>query len=369
MTITNRHAFRPDYAVPPGETLAEVLAERGMTQAELVQRLGRPQKTISEIINGKAEITADTALQLERALGIPARFWGSLESRYREDLARLQARDDLAGQTAWLKQFPIAALRRLGVIPAAADDVSTMEALLRFFGVASPAVWQTEWSDIAVRLHGSKRYPSLPGALAAWLRIGERTAADMDTEIYDATRFEATLLVIRGLTRRSGPDAFTDLSRKCAACGVALVLEPELPGARVSGATYWSPRSRRTRAVIQLSHRYRTLDHFWFTFFHEAAHILRHKKEVRFIEIAGDEHGARHADERDADEFAANLLIPDLTPLTESSLPITVMRVARFAKGIGVAPGIVVGRLEHDGIIRYGALHNLKEPFGIRRSS
>lgn len=366
MTITDRHPFRSDYAVPPGETLAEVLAARGMTQAELVQRLGRPQKTISEIINGRAEITAETALQLERALGISAHFWGSLERRYREDLARLHARDELAGEVSWLKQFPIPALRRLGVLPAEADDLSAMEALLSFFGVASVAAWRAEWSELAVRLHGSKRYPSLPGPLAAWLRLGERAAAEMKTETYDVHRFEAALLVMRGLTRRSERDPLTELTALCAACGVALVLEPELPGTRVSGATFWSPRSRRTKAVVQLSHRYRTLDHFWFTFFHEAAHILRHKKELRFVELAGGDASPRHPDEVDADAFAADLLIPDLTPLTKTGLPITAMRVARFAKEIGIAPGIVVGRLEHDGILLHGALRSLKEPFEIR---
>jgi addiction module HigA family antidote len=74
-------SFQPNYAVPPGETLRETLEFLGMTQAQLADRTGRPKKTINEIISGKAAITAETALQLERVLGVPASFWSNLERR------------------------------------------------------------------------------------------------------------------------------------------------------------------------------------------------------------------------------------------------------------------------------------------------
>lgn len=368
MTTTERHALVSDYAVPPGETLAEVLAERGMTQAELVQRMGRPQKTISEIINGKAEITADTALQLERALGIPARFWGALERNYREDRARLDARVTLAREVGWLKQFPLPALRKLGVVPAAGDDVASMEALLRFFGMASVGAWNSEWADIAVSLRGTKSFAPIPGALAAWLRMGEIEAGNMDTGPYDAELFQSSLITIRQLSRKPGYGFIPDLRAVCAESGVALILKPEIPGTRVSGATYWWPRSKRTRAVIQLSHRYRTNDHFWFTFFHEAAHVIRHKRRSRFVDLV-ERRDTADPDERDADQFAAKTLIPDLDPLTKNSGPLTAIKIARFARQLGIAPGIVVGRLEHDRLIRPGYFRGLKEPFDPDRPS
>ena len=58
----------------------------GHLGAELAESTGRPRKTINEIIAGKAEITAETALQLERVLGIPASFWNNLERNYQESL-------------------------------------------------------------------------------------------------------------------------------------------------------------------------------------------------------------------------------------------------------------------------------------------
>ncbi|MBR8835064.1 MAG: HigA family addiction module antidote protein [Stigonema ocellatum SAG 48.90 = DSM 106950] len=88
MSNAIQNQYMPNYASPPGETLQEVLEERGMSQAELAERTGRPKKTINEIINGKAAITPETALQLERVLGIPASFWNNREQHYREALAR-----------------------------------------------------------------------------------------------------------------------------------------------------------------------------------------------------------------------------------------------------------------------------------------
>jgi addiction module HigA family antidote len=73
---------------PPGDTLADLLDERGITQAELAERMGRPLKTVNEIVKGKAAITPETAIQLETTLGTPAEFWLNREGRYREWLAR-----------------------------------------------------------------------------------------------------------------------------------------------------------------------------------------------------------------------------------------------------------------------------------------
>ena len=84
-TMTGLHS---DLAIPPGELLAEELEVRGLTQGELADQMGRPRQTISAIVRGKKAITAETALQLEAALEIPAQLWIGLEGRYQLALAR-----------------------------------------------------------------------------------------------------------------------------------------------------------------------------------------------------------------------------------------------------------------------------------------
>ncbi len=83
--------FQPDYASPPGETLAETLDAMGLTQSELARRMGRPIRTIHEIIQAKGGIRADTVLELERVLGVPAHLWMNLETQCREPLGRQRA--------------------------------------------------------------------------------------------------------------------------------------------------------------------------------------------------------------------------------------------------------------------------------------
>jgi HTH-type transcriptional regulator/antitoxin HigA len=81
--------FKPDYAVLPGDTLKETIDALGISQAYLAERTGMSKNTISEIIQGKASITPEAALQLEKALSIPASFWNNLERNYQESLAAL----------------------------------------------------------------------------------------------------------------------------------------------------------------------------------------------------------------------------------------------------------------------------------------
>ena len=89
-------ALQSDLAIPPGELLAEELEARGLSQSELADQMGRPRQVISAIIRGKKAITAETALQLEGALDIPANLWIGLEGRYQLALARQAAAEKSA---------------------------------------------------------------------------------------------------------------------------------------------------------------------------------------------------------------------------------------------------------------------------------
>jgi addiction module HigA family antidote len=92
-TITNQ--FLPDYAIPPGETLLDTIEALDMSPTELAERTGLADQIINEIIMGKPPITPETAPQLEKVLGIPARFWDNLEINYRETIARIAEQDRL----------------------------------------------------------------------------------------------------------------------------------------------------------------------------------------------------------------------------------------------------------------------------------
>jgi len=354
-----RNQYIPDSVSPPGETLEEVLEARGMSQAELAERAGRPKKTINEIIKGKAAITAETALQFERVLGIPAAFWIAREQHYREAMARAREDSDLLEQADWLDQIPYKAMEKLGWVGEHRQKTRQLDEVLRFFGVASPASWQGMWKSAAPAFRQSPSFQSEPGAVAAWLRKGELEAASQEAADFDTDAFKAVLGRIRTLTRDLPKDFTSVVRRECNSAGVCVVFVPELPSTRVWGATRWlSP----ARALIQLSLRYKTDDHLWFTFFHEAGHILLHGRRDVFLE---DDQESRSDKEAEADAFARDWLIPAVRYRMFCRLgAYTCAAASRFALELGIAPGIVIGRLQHDGHLARYQCNNLKRKVG-----
>lgn len=349
--------FAPDYAVPPGETLLETLEAAGMSQAELADRTGRPKKTINEIIKGKAAITPETALQLERVLGAPAGFWNNLERNYQETLARIDEQRRLQKQISWLNKLPINAMIKNGWVKSFKDNIQQLREVLNFFGVASPEQWGRRWLDAQVSYRKSAVFTSDPHAVAAWLRMGELIAQKTECRPYVATKFRNALSEIRRLTAKPPKVFQPEIIRLCAESGVAVVFVPGLPKIRACGATWWLNPGK---AVIQVSLRYKSDDQLWFSFFHEAGHILLHGKKDVFIE--GDNQGSDKEDE--ADRFASDILIP---PRKYRQF-IQAGRCSKeaiqdFASELGIAPGIIVGRLQHSGKIPYSHCNDLKRRF------
>jgi len=298
--------YYPNYASPPGDTLQEILEDRAISQAELAYRMRRPKKTINEILQGKAAITPDTALQLERVLDIPASFWNNREQRYRETLARLAEEKLLKKWVDWLDGLPIKEMITREWIPPRSAETEVVFETLKFFAVASPEAWRTLWKQRLENIGALSHVEGSLGAMAAWLREGERRAQHIDCSAYDAKHFRQILLEVRSVPR-DPPDVFeAEVVRRCAQAGVAVTFVPALPSARLCGAARWLSPSK---ALIQLSPQYRTDDTL---FFREAAHILLHGKRDIFLEpdqkTAIEQKAAIRAKEQEADKFAAQLL-------------------------------------------------------------
>lgn len=356
--MTNEN-LAPNYAVPAGDTIAELLEERGMTQAELAARINLSEKALSQIITGVAPLTRATAIKLEPVTGIPSRTWNNLEARYREELERLERDRVLAAQSDLIANVPVKQLRNLGYITAGPRDVAgTVRQLLEFFRVADSEAWKRLWmGPQAAALRQSRAYVVDPGAVAAWLRLGEIQAENIELAAFDAAGLRALLPSMRALTPHADPADFVDdLVAYGARCGVAIVFIPEVAGARAAGATRWV----HGRPIVQLSLRFKTDDQFWFAFFHEVAHILLHGRKAVFIHDGRTKDEAHGNEELEADQFARDLLIPRNLA---TELPALNGRPAirAFAERIGVSPGIVLGRLQHDGLIPQHYLSDLKE--------
>jgi HTH-type transcriptional regulator / antitoxin HigA len=359
MSETLNNQYLPESVSPPGETLSEVLGNRGMSQTELAGRTGRPIKTINEIVKGKAAITPETALQFELVLGVPASFWNNREQQYREALARRRETENFGTQLDWLDKIPYKSMIRMGWIPETNNKIQLIQYLLMFFGVASPSSWDDMWGTVYASFRQSPTLKSDPGAVAAWLRKGEIKALEVPAAEFNPNRFKEVLIGIRRLTRELTNDFASVVVAECSKAGVKVVFVPELPRTCTWGATRWLSQSN---ALIQLSLRYKTDDHLWFTFFHEAAHILLHGKRTVIVE---NENRTKDEKELEADSFAQEWLIPAIEYRRFKRLEsLSCAAISRFAHELEIAPGIVVGRLQHDKLLAPTNCNHLKRHVG-----
>ena len=345
--MTTTYPYSPDYATPPGWTLEETLEELSMSQAELARRTGLSTKHINQIVQGKVPITTATARRLERATGVPDRLWNNLESRYQEHRARLAEEATLANQVDLLDELPIKSMVTLGILTKRADPVTRLREALAFLGVSDRHAWDATFSHYQVAFRKSMARESNDGAIAVWLRRGEIEASHLDCDPWSADRFRQALATARSLTGEPDPGVwYPALVEECARAGVCLVVTPEIEGARTHGATRWL---RTDRALIQLSLRYRWSDIFWFTFFHEAKHVLDGSRRAIYIEQQDGDTDDRTEEERQADAFATDFLIPKIRARVLRTIH-TLDEVEQFAADLGIHPGIVVGRLQHENI-------------------
>jgi HTH-type transcriptional regulator/antitoxin HigA len=357
-----RGHFTPDWISPPGDTIADILDERDWTQQEFAKRIGYTTKHISQLINGKVSITQDTAMRLERVLGSSAGFWLTREAQYREAEARLIATKNLESWVPWAMRMPFKELMNTGFITKRRTSASTIldivNDLLGFFGVASPDDWEKQYAAKEVSFRRTKTDQSDIGAISAWLRMGEIASEKVDGPKFNPAKFEKALSEIRSFTTMP-PEEFDPLMKKlCRDSGVVLVYIPSIPGAHVSGAARWL---NLHKPIIQLSLYGKMNDRFWFTFFHEAAHILKHGKDAVFLdELEGPRLDSE--EEQEADQWASNILIPAAAQEKLRHLN-SKKSVQELARDISIHPGIVVGRMQHEHIIPYKNMNGLKEHF------
>ena len=349
--MEKQNQYFPQSVSHPGETLAEKLEEMGMGPKEFALRSGKPEKTIIAIINGASSITADMAVQFENVTRIPANFWINNQRSYDEYQARLRHEESLKAAFPWAKNFPIAEMIRKNWIPAVSSSIEKASALLSFFGFADPSAWEEYYmkQELKVAFRISLCHTNEPYAISAWLRQGELQALALGQVEFSEKAFRDVLPEIRQIMVSRPDDFFTQLQALCLTAGVKVVYTPQLPKAPISGCTRWL----NDTPLIQLTNRYKRYDIFWFTFFHEAGHIIKHGKKDIFLEIEGYTENETDK-ESEANEYAASWI---LTKQQEAeivrNLPLQDLEIKRYAAKFNTHPTLIVGRLLHLNRISY----------------
>ena len=347
--------YRPDYGVPPGRILSERLEVSGISLAQFAARCGLTRSHVDDIIAGREAVDSETALKFERELGLAADVWLGIEAKYQSYLEKV-AESRKTTSLAWLNNFPIDELMAREGIDVPESESDAVIKLLTFFDVDSVSEWREKYSAGSVAYRHSPSFKSDEFVLATWLRLGALEAEWQKRSDYDAKRFKLALREIRGLTHESTGPAFEKARALCNNAGVALALLKPMPHMDLSGAAWWLTPDE---PVVQLSGRHKSNDHLWFTFFHEAAHILLHNNwEEIFIDTENDKIVSVDAE---ADRWASDFLIPrsDWDNFASAG-HFGEWAVRQFAHNQGIAPAIVVGRLQHERLIPWSKLNHLK---------
>lgn len=322
-----------DYGVTPGEIIRFELRARGLTQADLAVRASVSAKHLNQVIQDAVPLSADTAMRLERTLGIPATVLTQADAINQTNKQRDKLRKTLTDHRAWFAKFPSTALMKLKITTATSTLEAQIENLLVYLGVADPDAFDAVYGEGVLSFRRAQRWKADPYATALWLRSAELRAEVLEVQPYNKTAFTDLLRELPELTLRPIAEAFPILQARCAEVGVAVVYNPGIDGTRTSAAVRWLGPER---PVIALSERGQFEDSLWFSFFHEAGHIALHPRRKSVIELDGadNEDGA----ETDANNFAKKTILRGRErALTELN---TREDIEAFSKELGIHPGL-----------------------------
>ena len=311
------------------------------------------EKHISKLINGEVQLTPETAVRLEMVLGVPAKFWNNLEAIYREKIIKAEAENAMDADVEIAKQFPYSEMAKFGWIPETREAKKKVVHLRKYFGVVELSLLGNDQiTRIACRRLAITEKGDL--ALMAWAQEAKIKARGIKTSPINIKGLISAMPEIRKMTVLK-PEEFCPQIKKCLAdCGIALVFLPHLKGSFLQGATFMDGN----KIVVGLTARGKDADKFWFSLFHELAHIA--------LGHVGQPNGTSEDDERAADKWSGDTLISfeDFEVFKENKDD-SENSVLQFAKDQGISPGIVVGRMQLERMIKYSMLNNLKEKYEI----
>lgn len=340
-------------ATPPGATIKEQLVERNMSQKEFAVRMNMSEKHISRLINGEVQLTPETAMRLEMVLGLPARFWNNLESIYREKLALVQAENEMEEDIQIAKRFPYSEMAKNGWVAYTRSSEEKVMNLRKFFEVVRLDII-TGSSLAGINCRRLCESEKCDYALLAWSQKAKLEARTVSVNAINVEKLKSELPHIREMTRQN-PIVFCQALREAfSACGIALVFLPHIGGSFLYGATFFDG----PKIVVGMTVRGKDADRFWFSIFHEIGHIV--------LGHLSSEGRDTQETEREADDFAKNILIPeDAYCSFIRSHKFDRWSIQSFADTVGIDAGIVVGRLQKEGHIEFSMHNDLKTRYEL----
>lgn len=343
-----------DWSAPPGETIRALLAKSKISYEDFARSVGLRSEDVRQLLNGSIAIDALLAQELERTLGGSSKFWLKREADFRLDVSTSKN----LSPDSWLKTLPVKEMRRWGWLSPSNNDLLACQ---DFFGVSTIREWKIKYGEMLAssNFRRSSSSEDKTGIAAAWLRYQEVRAMSIVCQPWDPERFKSSLEEIKSLTFEKDPKVFLPkLQDICARSGVAVVAARAPSGSTISGAAMFLSERK---AMICLSFRHLSDDHVWFTFFHEAGHLLLHEPFHPFV----DDDGTLTTDkkEEEANQFAAEIILPNNEIEELVNAKDSKFALVRISKKLNVCTGLLVGQLQKRGYIPYSKMNSLKRRY------
>lgn len=362
--MSNVMNYKEIMAFHPGYYVAEIIEDMGITQAEFAIRMGTTSKTLSQLINGQANISNDLAQKLSTMLGTSIEFWLNLQSAFDEKVIEISKTKAIDEQAEIVAVIDYSYFVKLVNLPAVRSMREKIENLCSFFKIADLRILKQ--NDFLVNFRSGIATVEEKNLInsRAWLQTALNVASEIETAPFNVEKLKGYVPEIRRMTLQD-PEVFLPRLREIfSECGVAFVLLPYLKNSGINGAVKWI---NQDRVVLAMNDRRLNADTFWFSLFHEIKHVLQQKTKTVFVSANKQEMKAIDDKlETEADYFAQNILIPAKEYCRfEPSKYTSDAEIIAFARQIGIHPGVVAGRLQHDGIIAPNRCSTLKQQYKI----
>ncbi len=348
----NATGLSRDFIIHPGETLAEIIEDRDMSQKELAIRTGVTEKHVSTVLSGQKNISPSFARKLEYALGIETEFWMNLQANYERELLEFEDLKNISKEEICvlknLKEV-ITTWEEYGIIDKNSDSISTVLEVRKIFGISN--LLDTKKMKYAASYRAQTTNNVDPYVLFAWQRMCEIVTSDVKgVKEVNTELLQKKIPEIKQVMFLPGNRIQKKLEKIFAECGIAFKIVPSFKGAPVQG---FIKTKEDGTLILCMTLRQKFADIFWFTLFHEISHILNGDTKNVFVDFDSVSSDI----ESKADKMARDLLVDskEYKKFVNEKKYSSQREINEFAEQQNVRSFIIQGRLMKDNLIPWKA--------------
>ena len=336
-------------AIPPGETIKEILEGRGMSQKAFAARMDMSEKHISKLINGDVQLTYEVAVRLEIVLGPSAGFWNRLEAAYREQLTQDEYRKQSKEEVELVERFPYKELVKVGWLPESRDNGEKTENLRRFFetfnlcSINKELIAQTVGKKIDLTEIRDLE-------LVSFAQKAKLIARDMEVNQLKVKKLIKAVPEIKAQSTLKSKAFKKNVKEILLKCGVILLFLPNINDNYPIHATFYDGN----KVIIAFSEGMENMDLFWRELFHDIGLVI-----LGYIKKFGS---LTDEENETAYNWSDNTLI-DYAVFDEykSKNDYSEKSIIMLSGELNIAPKIITERLQRERLLDYSVLMNMSE--------